>query len=500
MSTLCNWLQRYNQHTGISEWINSRLLAQSSISRCLGDWRRDEAGTIAVLFALTAVVAMLLSAGAIDVGRVLAFNSRLQQAADAAVLAAGSTYINDPKHSEIHAIAQAQRFFDATLGGINKAKMSATLDSATSTVTLNATAVVPTPFLALAGISSFSVLASATSSATQWIAGGDDDSDVELSLMLDTTGSMGESSGSGGTKLDALKVAARDLIQVMIPDKGTAHAKIALAPFAPNVNAGEFAAAVTGQPLSKTTTSTYQCKPREECGKVCAKTNKKGVCTKYDEVCVTKYDTCTSSTTVYLKRCMTERTGPFAFSDEAPSTSFGATYVANQSTANACTPGQVIVPLTTKKDRLLTAIDAFKPSGATAGHLGTAWAWYLLSPQWAKAFPGDAAPKPYGTKKLKKIAVLMTDGGYNTFYAKDAKGNAIQGDSIAQAEALCAGMKKSGIIVYTVGFRLDTPEAIKTLTGCASESSKAYLAENGTQLQAAFKAIAFQLVPLHLAR
>ena len=58
------------------------------------------------------------------------------------------------------------------------------------------------------------------------------------------------------------------------------------------------------------------------------------------------------------------------------------------------------------------------PGGTTAGQLGTAFAWYMLSPNWADIWPADSKPAAYGTAKLRKIAVLMTDGAYNTLQAR----------------------------------------------------------------------------------
>jgi len=34
----------------------------------------------------------------------------------------------------------------------------------------------------------------------------------------------------------------------------------------------------------------------------------------------------------------------------------------------------------------------------------------MLSPNWANIWPADCTPAAYGTAKLRKIAVLVTDG------------------------------------------------------------------------------------------
>jgi len=175
------------------------------------------------------------------------------------------------------------------------------------------------------------------------------------------------------------------------------------------------------------------------------------------------------------------------------------------------------VPLTTNKTLLKERIDAFTADGSMAGALGTAWAWYLLSPKWNSIWPTESKAGSYGdltvlgpkgAPKLQKIAVLMTDGIYNT------TGGANYGDTSSQAttisgnaEALCTAMKAAGIRVYTVGFQLGGSQlAIDTLRNCASTapedpqgtSSYFFNAASGDELKAAFRQIALQLTTLRL--
>ena len=157
----------------------------------------------------------------------------------------------------------------------------------------------------------------------------------------------------------------------------------------------------------------------------------------------------------------------------------------------------VIVPLSSDKTMLKSRIDKLTTGGSTAGQLGTAWAWYLLSPKWNYLFPTASAAAPYsdlavvnaqGMPKLRKIAVLMTDGDYNINYCKgveaknsdqspDINCNSENGKSLAQATSLCTALKatQSGgkIEVFTVGFQVSS--ASKTfLTNCATDASHFY--------------------------
>jgi hypothetical protein len=166
-------------------------------------------------------------------------------------------------------------------------------------------------------------------------------------------------------------------------------------------------------------------------------------------------------------------------------------------------------------------IDKLVTGGSTAGQLGTAWAWYLLSPNWntvlQQAFPTSSAAGPYsdlttlnskGQPKLRKIAVLMTDGDYNINYCKgveakdsnqtpDINCNSENGQSQAQATSLCTAIKNAKIEVYTVGFQVSTA-AKAFLTSCATDASHYYDATTEVALQAAFRDIALKIATLRL--
>ena len=191
---------------------------------------------------------------------------------------------------------------------------------------------------------------------------------------------------------------------------------------------------------------------------------------------------------------MTERTGDKRFTDDAPTTGFNAIYDTNEESARECSPNQIVRGLTHNRTELLDQIATFEASGSTAGHLGTAWAWYTLSPNWNGIFNQGGGAVAYGKAKTKKIAVLMTDGEYNTYYASG------QGNSVAQARALCDGMKAQGIEIYTIGFKLDSDTAIATMQYCATSSNHYFQADNSEQLMNSFRQIAYRSVPLHLSR
>jgi len=160
-----------------------------------------------------------------------------------------------------------------------------------------------------------------------------------------------------------------------------------------------------------------------------------------------------------------------------------------------------IMPLTNDRENLDAFFDG--PSnngpqvgGATPGHIGTAWAWYMLSPKWASIWPAGAVPTSYGTEGVMKAAVLMTDGEYNIQYQSETSRN--------QALALCDNMRAAGIKVYTVGFGFSTTskrtdntaegKAKDLLMKCAGEQAGAYFFPyDGSKLREDFQTIGAQL-------
>ncbi|MCW2310247.1 vWA domain-containing protein [Rhodobium gokarnense] len=270
------------------------------------------------------------------------------------------------------------------------------------------------------------------------------DKDIEVALMLDVTGSM------AGSKISDLKAAAKELIDVLIPT--TAHSyqnevRIAIIPYSQGVNVASYASAVTD-----------------------------GVSNK----------------------CATERSVKSftdAFYTQAP--------IGDGSTG--C-PGVEFLPLTDSNATLTTKINSLATTGYTAGHTGIAWSWYTLSPKWSPLWPAGSDPVAYDDDETVKIAILMTDGEFNTAYDyneasgkyKESRGNA-KSKSEQRAKKLCKNMKKAGIEIYSVTFQLYSTSAKAMMEECASTSGKYFDASNGTALRNAFKSIAADISQMRLS-
>ncbi|MFT3722272.1 MAG: pilus assembly protein [Hyphomonadaceae bacterium] len=207
--------------------------------------------------------------------------------------------------------------------------------------------------------------------------------------------------------------------------------------------------------------------------------------------------------------CLVERYGADAATDADPASSpLGISYTSG----GTCTSTNYVTPLTSNTSRLKTAITDLKTGGSTAGQLGIAWAWYMLSPNFANVWDKEEEnkPKSYTTSELAKIAILMTDGEFNLATCNGVS-SATWGtgtrincdpakDPFQQAEAICTAMKAEDITIYTVGLQIDTSlYADEFLTKCATSPAHAFLANDNEELKAAFSKIAINISKLRIA-
>lgn len=399
---------------------------------------QSASGNVTIIFGLMAVPFFSFAGLSIDFAKASREKSRIQTALDAAVLAGGRAF--QVSGSTDTAKAAAALYFKKQTGYDLK---SNTVNPDTFVLAVSSRENVQTSFMAVLG-SKFDVLpvdASAKALLVREIQGDD----VEVSMMLDVTGSM------GGQRILDLKSAATDLVNILVKD-GEDEVRVAMAPFSHAVNVGAHFAAMTNTPPIAGNT------------------------------------------------CVVERTGTRKYKDHPPSVTnkfFGSMTVAKPATGRtsgywSC-PTAEIVPLTSNKQLLIDEIANLPTHGNTSGHLGTAWSWYLISKRWKNMFPSDRAPK--GTLDgVKKIAVLMSDGQYNTkWYNTD--------NSDTQARKVCNQMKKeaAGIEVYAVGFQLaEGSTAYNRLKDCATDDAHFFPAGTGDELKAAFRAIAFKIAELRL--
>jgi Flp pilus assembly protein TadG len=196
--------------------------------------RDDERGAIAVQFALLVIPLAILTFGLIDISRVSVQRRQLQDALDAATLmAARSTATTNADLDTIGDAAMATEM----------SGLGVTLTSANSTFALGAnnTVVGTVQNVTIAPIISNlwntgSTTVTATSTVMRSV------NHLEVALVLDNTGSMASSLGSGGTKINALITASKSLVDTLAAAAGRATdtdaVKISVVPFSMTVNIG----------------------------------------------------------------------------------------------------------------------------------------------------------------------------------------------------------------------------------------------------------------------
>jgi Flp pilus assembly protein TadG len=330
---------------------------------------RAECGTVAPMLGILAIPLCLFIGLAVDHSRALTLKARTLEALDAAALAAARA-MQAWGASDEEVIAIANRYFEERMARFSTwavaiDPLAVTIDRENDTVTLAAAGKVDTYFARLANVDQLSV--ATTSAAVFGI------KEIEVGLMLDVSGSMGDFG-----KIDDLKDAAKEFVEILLPGTPDApKARVGLAPYSSAVNPGDYAVKVKGSS---------------------GKTN-----------------------------CVSERKGANAFTDASPSTGHKL-----GSKPWSC-PDAEVLALTDDKGKLVERIDSYEPDGSTAGHLGIGWAWYLVSPSWNDVWPAESAPGPYGDKKVLKAVVLMTDGMFNREYElADNGSSAVQAAALCE--------------------------------------------------------------------
>lgn len=397
----------------------------------LSKFRSDREGAVAIMFGLMFIGTVLTLGIAVDSARAYLLSAKIGAALDATALAAARA-MRDTELTDSELATLAQKYFsaridarvpdhsslDAVQVSVNRANMTLTVASVGRSLN---------HFGAILGVQEIAMTRQAT--AVYGVR------DIELGLMLDVSGSMGDNN-----KIGALKNAGLDLINVLLPPEkvGTGKVKIGMAPYSTAVNAGAYAALVRNTGGATNT-------------------------------------------------CVTERTGPHAFDDQAPV----GTHKFNGD--SSWCPNARIVPITDDRDTLITALQALSPNGSTAGHLGTAWAWYLVSHKWAHIWPSNSQPKPDNDSKVLKAVILMTDGMFNKRFETE------NGTSSEQATRICESMKQEKITVYAVAF--DAPEEVlPLLRSCAVDAGRFFVANDEAALRSAYNRIAEEIASLRLTQ
>jgi hypothetical protein len=478
----------------------------------------DRSGVIAPVFALMVLPIVVLAAGTMEMAGWSNARQKTIAALDAGLLAGGRVLML--RGSEKEAISAAKGVYEENV----KTRSGAVSDKITfNKVGSDAFAVAgnvhyQTKLLSLIGISELPLLKEDGSEnpRSQFSVLNT----LEVSLVLDVSGSMLEPAGKDGVlKIDAMKTAATRLASALLEPGGSTSAslvkvptRVALVPFSQGVRPPEFLydavrnPAVKG-PYNRQSTRLSDSVPKSQWWFV------------YTNL-------------FFPYPCVVERSGPERYTDAVAGPGAYSTPLLNNAdtthrpysqgfenfsprlnTQWYC-PGEdmAVLPLTSDVDQVTSVISKLDYIGGTAGHVGVAWGWYMLSPKWAPLLKG-AEPADYEAT-ARKAVVFLTDGqnnpvgfsiygipAYNqsTYPKPTASANGATPDQ--QQLAICENMKKENIQIFTVGFAVaKLPAALNMLKACATSPSHFYQADDAEALYQAFDSIKNQLLLLYLVR
>lgn len=504
----------------------------------LGIARREE-GNVAILFALSAIPLIALLGGAVDFTRYNRYKVELLNAMDSAALALA----RQPETTQ----AKADRFVNDYISAmIDWSDPMVLLDAFTTEKTktgyiVRSDGAMAAAFLPLVGIREMALnLESEVASST---------GSFEVALALDNTGSM----ASGG-KIDALRAAAADLVDILYEDSGAAdRVKVALIPFVTAVNI-KTPGVFTDDWIDRSGKAEYH---------------------SFNFAETVDYDALFEGAGTKWKGCVEARQEPYDLEDAAPTGpetrwvpyfwpdepdrggSFSNDYLDDQVRGSAWqrqrsvnkylrnprltatideTPpstsgpnkscARPVVELTNDTVRLQDEIAAMTPHYSSGTNIaqGMVWAWHVLSP--GEPYTQGAA---YDDEKTQKVMVVLTDGrnevvpsssmNYSdyTSYGYLARNNGKNAHRLGsrnvdaavdevngKVATLCDSVKGKTIRLYTIVFQVNDQATQDLFRDCASTGEDGqplyYYAPDNATLATAFRTIGEDLSSLRVAR
>ncbi|MGB7317739.1 MAG: pilus assembly protein TadG-related protein [Planktotalea sp.] len=449
-------------------------------------FKEEEDGSL-VIFAVFMVL-MILTMGGIGVDLMRSERDRtvLQHTLDRAVLAAAdldqeqapATVVND--------------YFETA--GLDSFLSNVSVDQGLNYKTIGAEAqsITTTAFMKLAGVNTLNAVAAGV--AEERIA------NVEISMVLDISGSMGT-----GSKMSQLRTAATSFVNTVLSPANQDLVSVSLIPYSQHVNAG---------PLIYNELNTNHRHDYSHCIEMAD--------SAYDE---TELDL--STTYDQMQHFQWNYSGQNTLTDTiCPRYSY-----------------ETITPFSQNAAALNAQIAQLQPRAGTQIFMGMKWAAAMLDPAFNPVVDAlalsnnvddafDDRPAAFNDPETLKTVVLMTDGEnssaarisswaydstsdyyhwsrYNLWYYLARyvgwnqrssyyyeKYSATQGDALL--ENICDAAKDEGIVIWSIGFEVNDHGA-DVMENCASSPSHFFRVE-GIEISEAFDAIARQINQLRLTQ
>ena len=393
-------------------------------------------GNVAMMFGLLVIPLVMAGGLAIDMLRKESAKTGIQEAADAALLAAARHKSKNATATKEQLNVLGRKVFDAhfaNAGDIGVTEFDIDFDLDEGEFTLDLEAGMETLLLGIMGISMLDV------NANSVVVMGPP-RPVEIALALDNTGSMNDNG-----KIGDLKDAADSLVEELMPDGELVDVKISLVPFAQYVNVG-------------TSFGSAYWLDDSDAG---------------------------------FSGCVGSR----AYPDNTTDTDYSTTPIPGVA-GNAC-PDEIL-PLSSNKSDIKSAIDSMDGDGWTYIGAGVAWGWRTLSAH--APYTGGATNEEIQEKSGIKALVIMTDGK-NT-RAPDYPTHESSDDILADdlTKEICTAVKNDEITVYSIAFDVDDPYVRQVLEDCATDPSYYFTPDTAGELEEAFASIATTIRNLSIAQ
>jgi len=464
---------------------------------------RCRKGAVAAIVALSMTPMVGAMGLAVDTARGYLVKSRLTQAVDAAGLAGGRVMSSSNRDADIAMYFSANYpsgFLGSTVQG-----PTITQSADGNSLTLVASASVPTTFLSVLHIPNMQVQSSAE--ITRQIL------PLEVVVSLDLSGSMATTDAGGGlTREKAAQNAVTTLINILFGSSTTAtNLKVGLVPWNGKTNVW-----LAGQSYSSSLTTT-QPAPAGFINPITNTAQSTLWQANNSPVLLLSKPPSNWKGCVYERYLADGNSTDDADIYEGDYTGGGKTWISawqpigpegepgTGCTApnGSCTPclTKGITPMTNNKTTILNAISALpSPRGDTNQVSGLGWAWRMLTP---------TAPFTESTsnqQKTQQAIILATDGqnnaGYGDAYnAAFGLGSAGEPGMDARLKLLAANIKAAGISIYVIQEGTVSSALQTLLKGIATSPDPPYYfyAPDATTLNSSFQQIADHLSSLRLS-
>ncbi len=401
-----------------------------SLRKMWNKWAENEDGNFAIMGAVALLALVLITGLATDSQYLMNKQQRLQSASDAIALVAFQSGERDA--GQLQSIANEyleNNFSDEEFQQLSISSIMRDGDEVSIVLSQNlqddSGFFIPRPDAAV----------SARSQA------GNAGEPINISLVLDTTGSMGQQG-----RIQALKRAANAFID-QLEKVDNDQFRISVVPFAQYVNIGD----------SRIDDSWVQPAANNS-----------------------------------LRGCVGSRLGPQALRPEYA----GDPIIAVSATSGNDSCGTEILPLTRNLTDVRDKVDSLNTRGFTYLPAGLIWGWRSLEPSLPLT---EAQATIVNGQEPRKVMIFMTDGA-NT--VRQAGTNHIidfnNGQANQQTTKLCSDAKARDVEIYTVALQINDVATLNLVSNCASSMAQSFDAQNEAELISAFEQIGRELGRLRL--